>query len=161
MRPGPSHSQPKGTSKLHVRLDGAIASVALLGTMSLCAATDALATVQGPIDILRTQATLLDGGSGNIVGFNIDTSQLLSGAAELTITRTYTDATPTEQEHYSVNYNYDGTNFDARYASEGTDTGVVVDASNVGQFTYTASSKANTDTIIATFTAKATISYRR
>lgn len=124
---------------------------------ALVAIADSLETVQGPIDILKTQATLLDGGSGNIVGFSLDTSQLISGTAELTVTRTYTDATPTEQEHYLIGYTYDGTTFAASYRSEGSDTGVVIDATDVGQFTYVASSKANTDTIIATFTAKATI----
>jgi len=121
------------------------------------AVTKALESVQGPQDILLTEANLVNGGSGNISGLNFNTSLVQQIDVEGLITRTYTNATPTEAEAFRVLGAYNGSEFRISVEYSGLDSGVVIDVDNAGQFTYVASSKANTDVLSIKFKAKAII----
>jgi hypothetical protein len=126
-------------------------------TAYLEAIADALATVQGPEDILLTEALLTNGSSGNISGLTFDTSVVQQVLVEGLIVRTYLDATPTEAEAFVALGSYNGTTFSISVESSGNDTGVSIDIDNTGQFTYDASNKANTDSIVIKFKGKAII----
>lgn len=121
------------------------------------AVADALATVQGPEDILLTEALLTNGSSGNVSGLLFDTSVVQQVLVEGLIVRTYLDATPTEAEAFAATGAYNGTTFYLSVESTGNDTGVVLDIDNTGQFTYQAENKANTDSIVIKFKGKAII----
>jgi len=121
------------------------------------AVTEALATVQGPEDILTTEALLTNGGSGNVSGLVFDTSVVQQVIVEGLIVREYLDATPTEAEAFVSNGSYNGTTFYISVESVGNDTGVTLDINNSGQFTYTAENRANTSNIIIKFKGKAII----
>lgn len=121
------------------------------------AVTDALATVQGPEDILLTEALLTNGSSGNISGLAFDTSTVQQIVVEGLIVRTYIDATPTEAEAVIAVGAYNGTTFNLSVEMTGNDTGVTIDVDNSGQFTYIAENKVNTDSIVIKFKGKAII----
>lgn len=121
------------------------------------AVTEALATVQGPEDILLTEALLTNGSSGNVSGLLFDTSVVQQVLVEGLIVRTYLDATPTEAEAFAAIGSYNGTTFSLSIESTGNDTGVELDIDNTGQFTYQAENKANTDSIVIKFKGKAII----
>ena len=121
------------------------------------AVTEALATVQGPEDILLTEALLTNGSSGNVSGLSFDTSVVQQVLVEGLIVRKYLDATPTEAEAFVATGAYNGTTFYLSVESTGNDSGVVLDIDNSGQFTYQASNKVNTDNIVIKFKGKAII----
>lgn len=122
---------------------------------------EALATVQGPQDITQTTTILANGGSGNVTGFSFDTAETKYIFAEYVITRTFTDATPTQSEAGQLFGNYDGTDFTISIRANdgaGGNPGVDLDINNTGQVTYTATTVANTDVLDIVFKAKAIIS---
>lgn len=121
------------------------------------AATDALQTVQGPEDILLTEALLTNGASGDINGLLFDTSLVQQVVVEGIIVRNYTDATPTEAEAFVTLGAYNGVSFKISVESSGDDSGVTLDVSPSGQFTYVAANRANTNTITIKFKGKAII----
>lgn len=121
------------------------------------AVTEALATIQGPEDILLTEALLTNGSSGNISGLTFDTSVVQQVLVEGLIIRTYLDATPTEAEAFVAIGAYNGSTFNISVESSGLDVGVTLDIDNSGQFTYQALNKPNTDSIIIKFKGKAII----
>lgn len=120
----------------------------------------ALATVQGPQDITQTTATLANNSSGNVNGFLFDTSEVKYVFAEFTITRTFTDATPTQSESGQLFGNYDGTDFVISVQTvegSGGDPLVELDISSTGQITYVSQNVANTDELQVVFRAKSII----
>lgn len=121
------------------------------------AVTDALETIQGPEDILLSEAILANGGSGNVNGLNFNVGVVKQVFIELVVTRTYSDATPTEREAFLGMGVYNGSTFKISMEASGDDSGVEFDVSNVGQGTYTASSKANTNSLTVKFKAKAIV----
>jgi len=121
------------------------------------AVTDALATVQGPEDILLTEALITNGSSGNVSGLAFDTSLVQQIVVEGLLVRSYLDATPTEAEAFVATGAYNGSVFNISMEYAGNDTGVVLDIDNSGQFTYVAENRANTNTILIKFKGKAII----
>lgn len=121
------------------------------------AVTKSLETVQGPQDILLTESILSNGGSGNISGLSFNTSLVQQIEVKGLITRTYLDATPTEAEAFHCFGAYNGTEFRISTTYTGLDSGVVLDVTNAGQFTYEAQNKANTDTLTIKFKANTII----
>ena len=121
------------------------------------AVTKALETVQGPEDILLTEAILNNGASGDVSGLAFDTSAVQQVFVEGLLTRTYTDATPTEAEAFIAIGAYNGSIFNLSVEYTGDDVGVVLDVTNAGQFTYVAQNKPNTDAITIKFKGKAIV----
>ena len=124
------------------------------------AVESALGSVQGPQDITQTTATLANNSSGNVNGFLFDTAEVKYIFAEFTITRTFSDATPTQSESGQMFGNYDGTDFVISVQTvegSGGDPLVELDISNTGQVTYVSQDVTNTDTLQIFFKAKAII----
>lgn len=121
------------------------------------AVSEALETVQGPEDILITEAVLNNGSSGDVAGLSFDTSVVQQINVEGLITRTFSDATPTEADAFIVTGSYNGSVFSISAEYVGNDAGVTLNITNVGQFTYVAENKANTDTITIRFKGKAIV----
>jgi hypothetical protein len=121
------------------------------------AVTEALATVQGPEDILLTEALITNGSSGNVSGLAFDTSLVQQIVVEGLLVRSYLDATPTEAEAFVATGAYNGSVFNISMEYAGNDTGVVLDIDNAGQFTYVAENRAQTNTILIKFKGKAII----
>lgn len=121
------------------------------------AVTEALATVQGPEDILITEATLINNSNGDVSGLAFDTAVVQQINVQGLIVRTYTDATPTESEAFAVIGSYNGINFNISVEYIGNNTGVSLDISSLGQFTYSAANKINTDSIVIKFKGNAIV----
>lgn len=121
------------------------------------AVTDVLATVQGPQDILKTEAALVNGSSGNIAGLVFDTGAIQQVIVKGYIKRVYTvvSGKPTEVESVVIEGAYNGSDFIIAPEYVGDDVGVSIDALSTGQFTYEAEDKADTDTLTLVFEAKA------
>jgi len=119
--------------------------------------TNVLATVQGPQDILRTEAALTNGTSGNINGLKFDTGQVQQVSVKGYIKREYTTISgiPDEVESIIVDGAYNGAVFNITAKYIGDDVGVSVDVDNTGQFTYVAEDKTDTETLTIIFEAKA------
>jgi len=119
--------------------------------------TEVLKTVQGPQDILRTEAAIVNGTSGNINGLKFDTGQVQQVIIKGYIQRIYTPISgkPTEAESIVIEGAYNGATFMVANKYVGDDTGISIDADNTGQFTYEADDKTDTLTITIVFVAKA------
>lgn len=115
-----------------------------------------LATVQGPQDILLTEAPLANGGSGPVVGLSFDTSTLQQILVEGIITREFLTGDPTV-DSFRVEGIYDGSTFYINNEFVGTDTKVSLDVNGAGQFTYAAETVADTSNLSIKFRAKAII----
>lgn len=122
--------------------------------------TDALATVQGPNDILLTSSSLTipDGspeteGPFNVNGLLFDSGTVQGFEAQFLVTRTYTDATPTEVESGDIVGNNNGSDFFISTSSIG-DTGIVFSILSDGQMQYTLEERNNTQNIQIKFKAK-------
>lgn len=117
--------------------------------------TDALATVQGPNDILLTTATLANNQPTpqDIVGLDFDTGQVQHITVEFLLIRSYTDATPTETESGTIIGNYSGSDFYISPDSIG-DTGVEFSITSVGQMQYTSEDRLNTDNLTIKYRAR-------
>jgi len=124
--------------------------------------TDALATVQGPNDILLTSSSLVipDGtpenqGPFNVNGFLFDSATVQGFEAQFLVTRTYTDATPKQVESGDIMGNGTGTggDFFISVSSIG-DTGISFSITANGQVQYVLEERANTQNIQIKFKAK-------
>lgn len=125
--------------------------------------TNALATVQGPNDILLTSSSLTipDSndpgtiGTFNVNGFLFDSATVQGFDAQFLVTRTYTDATPKEVESGDILGNGTGTggDFFISVSSIG-DTGISFSITSDGQVQYTLEERDNTQNIQIKFKAK-------
>jgi hypothetical protein len=121
-------------------------------------ATEILAEVSGPGDISTTEVTLAgtDTGThieGNITNLNFDTSFVQSIDVSGFITRTYTDATPTQVEEFSIKGAYNGSVINFSSDLSGDDTELEFGVTG-GQFTFKYLKVTNTDTVKIKFSAK-------
>jgi len=121
------------------------------------AVTEVLETVQGPQDILKTEASLVNGSSGNISGLIFDTGSVQQVIVKGYLKRIYTviSGKPTEVESIVIEGAYNGSVFNIAPEYVGDDVGVEIDVDNSGQFTYVAEDKTDTDTLTIVFEAKA------
>lgn len=121
------------------------------------AVTEVLETVQGAEDILKTEASLVNGSSGNIAGLVFDTGAVQQVIVKGYIKRVYTaiSGKPTEVESIVIEGAYNGSVFNIAPEYVGDDVGVEIDVDNTGQFTYAAEDKTDTDTLTIVFEAKA------
>ena len=119
--------------------------------------TDALATVQGPNDILLTTATLANNQFTpvNVIGLSFDTGQVQHVTIEFLLIRTYTEISgiPTETESGTIIGNYSGSDFFISPDSVG-DVGVDFSITSVGQVQYVSEDRANTDNLTIKFKAR-------
>ena len=109
------------------------------------AVADALATVQGPNDVLLTSATLANNQSSpaNVPGMFINLIGNVKGAiVDYNIERVYNSGATTIAEYGQILCSYDGTQFGIS-SDANNDTGIIIDADNTGQFTYTSSNLTN------------------
>lgn len=120
----------------------------------LVAIADALASVQGPNDILQTASALANNQTtlANIPGFSFDTSDVLSFKADYDIIRTFDSGTSTIQESGTLIGSYDGSTFTISQDGEG-DSGVRFDITNTGNVQYTSTDL--TDHVSSTINFKA------
>ena len=131
-------------------------------TLYLRKNSEIIATIQGPQDILLTEAPLTNGGSGNIVGLTFDTSTIQQIIVDGIITREFnpdiygTPRTP-KVDSFRCEGIYDKTNFYIDTNFIGTDANVSLAINSAGQFTYTAEDVTDTESISIKFRAKAII----
>lgn len=114
-------------------------------------ATDILGNVSGPGDIATTEVTLsgTDDGTyinGTVTGMVFDTAYVQSIEVNGFITRTFTDATPTQVEEFTIKGAYNGTvvNFSVDYNGDDCELEFGVTG---GQFTFSYLKVANTDSV--------------
>lgn len=110
-------------------------------TEYLVAIAESLQSVQGPNDILLTSASLANNqtSSANIPGMVINLiGDVKAAEIDYAIERVYNSGATTDSENGKILSSYDGTQFKISIDAEG-DTGISIDASNAGQFTYTSS----------------------
>ena len=122
--------------------------------------TTVLGTLSGPEDIQTSEATLSNGGSGNVPGLSFNSGVVQQILVQAVISRTYTDATPTETESFTLQGAYNGSTFSISSESvavSGISCGVSLDINNSGQITYVAESRANTNLLNIKFKATAII----
>ena len=124
-------------------------------------ATDILGNVSGPGDIPTTEVALVgtsDGThtTGTITNLTFDTSFVQSIQVKGFITRTYSDATPTQVEFFTIEGAYNGTsvNYSVEFAGDDTDFEFT---NSGGQFTFKYLDIVNTDTVTIKFNASAII----
>ena len=108
------------------------------------AVTDALTTVQGPNDILITQAPLANNQTtlANIAGLTFNTGQVQAINVPFLVKRTYDSGSTVVTESGAIIGNYNGTEFVISIDSVG-DSGIEFDITNGGQIQYKTSSLAN------------------
>ena len=121
------------------------------------AVTEVLETVQGTEDILKTEASLVNGSSGNIDGLVFNVGAVQQIIVKGYIKREYKEELekPAEVESIVIEGAYNGSVFNIAPEYVGDDVGVEIDVDSTGQFTYTAENKADTDTLTIVFEAKA------
>ncbi len=119
--------------------------------------TTVLNTLSGPEDIQTSEATLVNGGSGNVPGLSFNSGVVQQIYVQAVVTRTFTDATPTQTESFIMQGAYNGANFvvSVESVAVGLQVGITFDIDNTGQFNYVAETKANTDSINLKFKATA------
>ena len=125
-------------------------------TLYLRKNSEIIATIQGPQDILLTEAPLTNGGSGNIVGLTFDTSTIQQIIVDGIITRNFLSGNP-KVDSFRCEGIYDKTNFYIDTNFIGTDANVSLAINSAGQFTYTAEDVTDTESISIKFRAKAII----
>ena len=124
------------------------------------AITGVAAQISGPGDIPTTETNLLgisSGGyvTGDITNLSFDTAYVQSIIITGHITRTYLGGA-TEVEAFSIEGVYNGTEINFSTDLSGDDTEVEFDV-NGGQFKFKYLEKANTDTVVAKFSAAAKV----
>lgn len=125
-------------------------------------ANSILNEIRGPGDIATRENTNLVGTddgthiSGDIDGLTFDTAFVQSIEATGFITRTFTDATPTQVEAFKIEGAYNGTeiNFTVDYSGDDTEFEFSVSG---GQFRFKYLKIANTDQVSIKFSASAKI----
>lgn len=126
-------------------------------TLYLRKNSEIIATIQGPQDILLTEAPLSDGATSQpINGLSFDTSTVQQIQVEGLITREFTSGNP-KVDSFKCDGIFDKSNFYIDTQFTGTDAGVQLDINAAGQFIYSADSVANTDNLTIKFRAKAII----
>ena len=120
----------------------------------LVAIADALASVQGPNDILQSSASLANNQTtpAIISGLQFDASDVLSIEVSFIVSREYDLGASVVAESGNIIGSYDGSEFKISVDSDG-DTGVNFDVTNTGQLTYTSSDL--TDHVTSSITFKA------
>jgi hypothetical protein len=119
------------------------------------AVTEVLNTLSGPEDISVSEATLVNGSTGNVAGLSFNAAVVQQISVELVCTRTFTDATPGRTEAFIFHGAFNGSDFVVSAEKVGDDCGVIFDINNTGQFTYDAENIANTNTITVKFKGSA------
>lgn len=125
-------------------------------TEYLVAIADALQSIQGPNDILLTSATLANNQTtaANIPGLSINLiGDVKAVEVDYAVERVFNSGATTISENGKILSSYDGSQFKVSVEAEG-DTGVLIDATNAGQFTYTSSNLADHVSTIIRFKAK-------
>lgn len=119
--------------------------------------TTVLGTLSGSEDIQLSQATLSNGGSGSVPGLSFNAGVVQQILIQAVVTRTFTDATVTRTESFSMQGAYNGATFVIAIdsVSVGADVGVAFDIDNTGQVNYVADTVANTNSIDIKFKATA------
>lgn len=123
--------------------------------------TSVAAEVRGPGDIPTTETILIglsSGGyvTGDVTNLSFDTAYVQRVSVEGFITRTYTDATPTQVEAFVIEGAYNGSVFNITIEFAGEETEVEFDVSG-GQFTFKYKEIANTDQVTVKFKASAQV----
>lgn len=122
--------------------------------------SEIIATIQGPQDILLTEAPLVNAAVDQpIAGLSFDTSTLQQIEIKGIITRTFLAVTGLDPkvDSFKIEGMYDGTNFYIENEFVGTDAQVSIDVENGGQFTYSADDVVNTETVSIKFKASAIV----
>lgn len=126
-------------------------------TLYLRKNSEIIATIQGPQDILLTEASLSDGATNQpINGLSFDTSTVQQIKVEGLITRDFLVGSPTV-DSFSCEGIFDGSDFFIDTVFTGTDAKVKLDINAAGQFLYSAESVADTSNITIKFRATAII----
>jgi|13_taG_2_1085334.scaffolds.fasta_scaffold00468_26 hypothetical protein len=126
-------------------------------TLYLRKNSEIIATIQGPQDILLTEASLADGASSQpINGLSFDTSIVQQIQVEGLITRTFTSGTP-KVDSFKCSGVFDGSDFYIDSEFTGTDADVSIDINAAGQFIYTSQSVVDTDQLTIKFRGQAII----
>jgi len=125
------------------------------------AITSVAAEVRGPGDIPTTETTLIGISAvgyvtGDITNLKFDTAYVQNIQVTGFITRTYTDATPTQVESFTIKGAYDGTQINFTTDFSGPDTELEF-STNAGQFRFKYLEIANTDKITVKYQAKALV----
>ena len=125
-------------------------------------ATDILGNVSGPGDIATTEVTLTgtDDGThinGTITGLTFDTAYVQRIEVSGFITRTFTDATPTQVEAITIIGVYNGSTLNVSVDFSGDDTELEFTVSG-GQFGFKYLKVANTDEVKIKYKAVAIVS---
>lgn len=119
--------------------------------------TDALATVQGPNDIILQTATLANGELDpvDVVGLSFDTGQVQHVTIEFLLIRTYTEISgiATETESGTIIGNYNSSDFFISPDSVG-DVGVDFSITRAGQVQYVSEDRDNTQNLTIKFKAR-------
>lgn len=119
------------------------------------AATDALASVQGPNDILATSASLTNNQTtaADIPGFVFNTAEVIGIECEYTFKRIYDSGATTVMESGKIMGHYDGSVFTISIDSIG-DAGILFSITNAGQIQYTTTNLTNHTSSTIVFKAK-------
>lgn len=126
-------------------------------TLYLRKNSEIIATIQGPQDILLTEAALTSGASSQpINGLSFDTSTVQQIQVEGLITREFTSGDPTV-DSFKCDGVFDGSDFYINADFIGTDAKVSLDINAAGQFIYSAENVANTSNLTIKFRARAII----
>jgi len=123
----------------------------------LVAIADALATVQGPNDILQTSAALANNQTtpANIPGLVFSTASVLSIEVSFFLVRNYDSGSSTVTEAGNIIGSYDGSEFKISVDSDGN-TGITFNIDNTGQMNYTSTDLTDHVTSTIVFKAKTT-----
>lgn len=119
------------------------------------AVTEALQTVQGPNDKLKTEVTLANNQTTptDISGLSFNVAAILAVTIEYYVERIYDGGATQIGESGVIRAYYDGTDFNISVQAT-EDAGVDITATNAGQFQYTSDNKANHTSSRIVFTAK-------
>jgi hypothetical protein len=126
-------------------------------TLYLRKNSEIIATIQGPQDILLTEAPLSNGASSQpINGLSFDTASVQQIVVDGIITRNFLTGTPTVDSFVCEGV-FDGADFYIDTTFTGTDAKVKLDINAAGQFIYTAEDVTDTNSISIKFRARAII----
>ena len=151
-------------STIRLRLGDEVFDIPVVGasnwgeqiTLYLRKNSEILANIQGPQDILLTQAPIENGSQGNIIGLEFSTTDIQHIIIDGYIERTLTSNLKIV-DSFRCEGVYDGSNFHVDINYTGTDAGVQVLPDSSGQFKYISQDVADTSTIKIFFRAKTII----
>ena len=118
--------------------------------------TDVLKTVQGPNDLLETTSVLANNITTptNIPNLVFNTGQVQHVIVEFIIQRTYDSGASILVESGTIQGNFNGSDFRISQMSTGDDSGIEIDVTSGGQFTYTSTDLSGHQNSLITFKAK-------